>query len=74
MNAPATQWRAARSLAERECETCAHARIETIVAAEHRMCGEENVLRAFGRTRVSAGIARDEACFGKRWTARGERA
>jgi hypothetical protein len=70
MNQPSANWRTASSLAERECETCANSRVERIVAADHRMCGEESVLRAFGRTRVAAGIARDEACGGRQWRPR----
>ncbi len=63
----ATQWRTATSLAERDCSSCAHQRVERIVAAEHRMCGEPGVLRALRRTIVAAGIAFDEACRGRAW-------
>lgn len=67
---PPTQWRTATSLAERDCSSCAHQRVERIVAAEHRMCGEPGVLQAMGRAVVAASLARDEACGGRQWRAR----
>ena len=69
MNKPATQWRTLPSLAERECETCGHARMQRLVAIEHRLCGEPAVLQAIGRAVVAAGLARDEACAGRQWRA-----
>jgi hypothetical protein len=67
VNAPSAQWRTVTTLAERECETCAHAKLRHVVAIEHRMCAEPSVLQSMGRDLVSASLARDEVCGGRQW-------
>jgi hypothetical protein len=66
-----TQWRRVTSLADRECETCAH--VSTLTSAAgvvHHHCRSMDVLEAMGRKIVSAGVARSEVCQGRQWRRR----
>jgi hypothetical protein len=61
------QWRTVRSLAERECEHCAHAAMHAIEGLQHRLCRSPKVLASFDRDLVATGVARDDFCRGKLW-------
>lgn len=47
------------------CASCASSRLERVPGADHHLCGHPRVLRAFGRERVAAAVAFEQACFGR---------
>lgn len=61
------EWRTESSLARPHdsCEGCGSATVERVPGADHRLCGRAEVVKAFGRARISAAVAHAEFCAGR---------
>lgn len=61
------EWRTESSLARPHdsCAGCPSATLEHIPGADHRLCGRTEVVKAFGRARISAAMAHAEVCRGR---------
>lgn len=62
-----TDWRTVKSLARPHdtCDGCDSLKAEEVYGRGVELCGHDQVRAAFGRARISAGLARDEVCGGR---------
>lgn len=62
-----SDFRPAKSLARPHdtCDGCPSATVERVPGADHRLCGRTEVVKAFGRARISAAMAHAEVCRGR---------